>query len=137
MFFLYMVITVVIMSALMVFLTRMTLKVMGKLGGETFQRIHESAEFISNTRKVPPFWTVKVEKQINKLKSGNAGQDKIRRAEIKAKNRCMRQMKKLLKFAANTSTVADEETRDILIKTFTSTMAEWKEMTWSEMTGTG
>ncbi|MBT3272660.1 MAG: hypothetical protein HN368_05870 [Spirochaetales bacterium] len=125
MFFFYIALTVVLISALMVILTRLMAKMMGKLGGQTFQRLYESAEFITETGRVPPFWT-------EKLRSKRRHQ-----AEHSSKKKCMRQMKKLIQFASNTSTVADEETRQILIRALTRVEREWAEMSWNEMTSEG
>ena len=135
MFFLYIVLTVVLISALMVFLTRLMVKVMGKLGGQTFQRLHESAEFITNSGKVPPFWIEKLQERLNRLKDRNPDERRIIQAELNSKKKCMRQMKKLIQFATNTSTVADEETRQILVNALTKAKREWSEMSWHEMTG--
>ena len=135
MFLLYLLLAVVLMAGLSVFLTRMTVQMMGKLGGETIHKLHESAEFILNTGKVPPFWREKTERRLKKALSEKVSSSRIAKLERPVRRRYLRQMKKLLQFAENSSTVSDEETREILTAGLKKARKTWLATSLSEMTG--
>mgnify|MGYP001028052526 CR=1 FL=1 len=54
--FFYVILIIAMMVVMATFLTKGTVALMGKLGGETIYRLHNSAEYIVNTRSVPPEW---------------------------------------------------------------------------------
>ena len=135
MFFLYMLLVIALMVVISVVLTKTTVKVMGKLGGEAIYNMHQSVEFIMNTGLVPPFWREKAEKRLNRLREGSTPEEILRRVERRVRRRYLRQLKSLLKFAENTSTVEDEETRDTLLTTLNDAYRKWRKMSWKDMTG--
>jgi hypothetical protein len=135
MFFLYMLLIVALMAVFSVILTRMTVKIMGKLGGEAIYKLHESAEFVSNTGLVPPFWRDKAERRLMRVRAGGGADGNIHRLEDAARRRYLRQLRKLIHYAKNSSTIADEETRDTLVGRLRGTMTNWKTMSWKDMTG--
>jgi hypothetical protein len=134
-FFLYVAAAVVLLAVVSVLLTRAAVKLMGKLGGETIYRLHESAEFISRTHRVPPSWREAAEERIALLGKQGIDDDRLGRTERRARWRCLRQLEKLLHFVDNSSTIADEEARNILRRELLSAFQEWRRQSWSEMIG--
>lgn len=135
MFFVYLAAVVVFMVVLSVFFTKATVRIMGKLGGETIYKLHESAEFILNTGLIPPFWREKAEGKLRSARENNSPQESIAKIEGQVKRRYLKQMKKLLHFARNSSTVTDEEARAILVAGLEKARDRWLTSSLSDMTG--
>jgi hypothetical protein len=135
MVFLYMILVVVLVGGFFVVLIRVVAKVMEKLGGETIYKLQQSAEFVSSAGLVPPFWRDKVERRLNRGRRKGGSQKRIIRLEAAARRRYIRQLRKLIHFVKNSSTIADEKDRDTLVVRLRGTMTSWKTMSWKDMTG--
>ncbi len=104
------------MAVMATLLTRGTVKLMGRLAGETIQHVHESAEYIVEHHSVPPAWQAKLGKRLRGLRiEGTRSLDLRERHRARAKHACLRQLGKLIKHFQRTSLVVDEEARDILV----------------------
>jgi len=124
---------VVIMIVASVLLTKGTVRLMGRFGGETVHKLHKSAELIVDTHKVPPFWSEPLEKRFSRLRERGA-ETALRSAKAAARIRCLKQLQKVIAFFRRSSTVVDEEAREIILSELGAAYEEWLGMDWDRMT---
>ena len=127
----------VLVAVIAAVLTRGTVAIMGRLGGESIQRLLSGAEFIVEHHAVPPDWRAELVKKLDGLRPGCDDGPKRARHEARAKQACLRRLDRLIVFARKSSVVADEEARGILIAELTQVDAEWRSRGWNEMTSAG
>ena len=126
------IIIVAIMIIASVLLTKGTVRLMGRFGGDTIHKLHKSAEFIIDTHKVPPFWREVLEKRLSRLQ--RKGDEKVlRNAKTAARRRCLGQLKKLITYFQKSSTITDEEAREIVLSELNAAYEEWLDMDWDRM----
>ncbi len=128
---LFVIVAIMVVSATL--LTRGTVKLMGRLAGETIQQLHESAEYIVDHHSVPPAWQTKLGRKLRGLGVSDTASKKAAAHRVRAKRACLRQLGTLVKHFQRTSIVVDEEARDILVSELTQVEAEWRSRSWGEM----
>ena len=133
--FLYMLLIVVVMGGFIVLLIRVVVKTTERLGSGVIFHQQQSAEFVSNTGLVPPIWREKVERRLVRARDQGESETSISRLEAAARRRYIRQSRKLIHFTSNSSTIANEEIREILVGKLRKTMTNWKSRSWAEITG--
>jgi hypothetical protein len=130
---LWLFVIVAVMAIMATLFTRTTVKLMGRLAGETIQHVHESAEYIVEHHSVPLAWQAKLAKRSRGLRPEGAEPRLRERHCARAKRACLRQLGKLIKHFQRTSLVVDEEARDILVSELTLVDEEWRSRSWVEM----
>jgi hypothetical protein len=128
---LFVIVAIMIVSATL--LTRGTVKLMGRLAGETIRQVHESAEYIVEHHSVPPPWQAKLGKRLRGLGIPDPASRQAAAHRARAKRACLRQLGKLIKHFQRTSLVVDEEARDILVSELETVEGEWRSRSWGEM----
>ncbi len=132
---LFVIVAIMIVSATL--LTRGTVKLMGRLAGETIQHVHESAEYIVEHHSVPPAWQAKLGRRLRGLGVSDTGSKRAAAHRVRAKHACLRQLGKLVKHFQRTSLVVDEEARGILLSELSKVDEEWRSRSWGAMCATG
>ena len=130
---LWLFVIVAVMAVMATLFTRGTVKLMGRLAGETIQHVHESAEYIVEHHSVPPAWQAKLGKRLKGLQHDSAEPRLRERHRARAKRACLRQLDKLIKHFKRTSLVVDEEARDILVSELSRVDEEWRGRSWEQM----
>ena len=130
----YLAIIVAIMIAGATLLTKGTVALMGKLGGETIFRLHKSAESIVTDLKVPVQWRRKLEKRYPGLRDVCEDEAKKTAHREQARRLCLRQLDKLIVHFTKTSAVVDEEAREILLAELERAIDLWESHSWDEIT---
>jgi hypothetical protein len=118
-------------------LTRGTVAITGRLGGESIHRLLSSAEYIVEHHAVPPLWREELERKLGGLRPECGDSRKRAGHEARAKRACRRRLDRLVAFARRTSVVADEEARGILVSELVSTAGEWEAASWDRMCSPG
>jgi hypothetical protein len=127
----------VLVAAVAVLLTKGTVALTSRLGGERVSRLIADAEYIVERHAVPPTWQAKLAKKLPGLRSEGI-EPRIRtRHQNRARRSCLRELGRLLAFAKTTSIVADEEAREILLSELTQVEAEWRSQSWDAMCAPG
>ena len=129
----YLILYVVVISCMFVFFTKFMVYFMGKFGGETINKIHRSAEFIINTKKVPPWWVACFKKGFEKADRKIDGGQKLEAYKKSVKRKCLKQLLKLIKHFKRTSLVEDEEARELVLEGLTGAYEEWKDLSWDDI----
>jgi hypothetical protein len=124
---------VAVMAAGAAALTRATAVLMGKLGGETIDRLHSSAESIVEDHAVPTAWQERLRGRFEGLRPGCVDAVKTARHRAKAKAACLKQLSRLIRHFRGSSLVADEEAREILLSELGRAYGEWKSADWDRM----
>lgn len=126
-------VAVVSMSVMAALLTRVTVALMGRLGGRSIHTIMSDTEYIVERRAVPPAWHEKLRKKYRGLRPGCGDAVLGEKHRARARQACLRQLGRLITFAKKSSVVADEETRGILMTELTQVRQEWLGRSWNEM----
>lgn len=123
-------------------LTRGTVALMGRFGGEAVQRIMQDTEYVVEHHAVPPAWKARLERRLGDLRTDSLdsplgersrGQAKRQRSRARARRWCLRALDRLVTFANTSSVVADEATRAILVAELALVREEWLVRDWDEM----
>jgi hypothetical protein len=130
---LWVAIAAVLVGVVAALLTKGTVVVTSRLGGERVTRILADAEYIVEHRAVPPEWQTKLGKRLRGPRSGGAEPRVQARHQAKARRWCLRELRRLIGFARTTSIVADEEARAILLTQLSGVGAKWRNLSWDEM----
>jgi hypothetical protein len=135
--FLWVLIVVVIMSVGATLLTKGTVALMGKFGGQTIHNLHTSAEFIVARHTVPPAWLEKLGRRLDGLRPGCADARRAAAHRGRAQRACLRQLDKLIAHFKKTSLVVDEEARSLLVSELIRVYDEWESWDWDRMSSRG
>lgn len=134
-----MLILIVVLSGSLFLLVRVLIHFVEKAGGETIQNFHESADYISNTGIAPPQWSIKFVERIGRLQEKISDEElrnkKIETVKRKSKRTLRHRLKQVIKFYRASSTVADETTRERVVKRLKEARLAWKTKSWDEITG--
>ena len=131
--FFYVILIIAMMAVIATFLTKGTVALMGKLGGETIYKLHSSSEHIMNTHSVPPEWVAAMNKRYPGLTDTAASGSALPDLGNRAKRRVIRQLDTLITHFERTSIVADEEAREILVTELLKARDEWLPLSWEEL----
>ena len=116
----YILLIVAVMALMAVFITKMTLWMIYRLGHKFIEMTHRGAEFIINTGLVPPFWPENGKKLI--------------KAPFYLKYRALKRLRKTISYFKTNTVAGDDESRMIIVKKLTEIHNEWTEREWSEIT---
>jgi hypothetical protein len=121
------------MSVMATLLTRVTVALMGRFGGEAVHRTMSDTEYIVERHAVPPAWKAGLERKHRGLRPGCGDAVLGEKHRALARQACLRQLGRLITFAKKSSVVADEETREILLAELTHVRQKWLGRSWNEM----
>ena len=131
----YLLLFIIVMSALTVFFVKGMVRVMGKYGGESIAKIHRNTECITNEGKVPPDWATPWMKKLSAAEKKNMSEDSKTALKKRAHKDCLRELSKLTKHFERTSIIEDEEIRTMILKGLNSAYTKWIDKSWDEMIG--
>jgi len=121
------------MSVMATLLTRVTVALMGRFGGEAVHRTMSDTEYIVERHAVPPAWKAGLERKHRGLRPGCGDAVLGEKHRALARQACLRQLGRLITFAKKSSVVADEETRAILVSELVGVDGEWRSRSWEGM----
>jgi hypothetical protein len=124
----------VLVGVVAALLTKGTVALTGRLGGQRVSRVLADAEYIIEHTAVPPAWRDELAKKHAGLRPGCSDASRKERHQALAKRACLRRLDKLITFSRKTSVVADEEAREILVSELVRVDEEWRSRSWEEMT---
>jgi hypothetical protein len=130
---LWVAISAVLVGLIAALLTKGTVVLTSRLGGERVSRIVADAEFIVEHHAVPPAWQGELARKLSGLQPECADSLKKAGHEARAKRACRRRLERLIAFARKTSVVADEEARGILVSELAAAAGEWEFASWGRM----
>lgn len=122
----------VLVAVVAALLTKGTVVLMSRLGGQRVSRVLSDAEYIVGCGAVPPAWRVKLEKRFRGLRPDAEPWARARH-QARARRACLRELGRIRAFARTTSIVADEEAREILLSELIRVEAEWRDRDWDGM----
>jgi len=114
----YIILIIALMALMSVLITKMSLWMISRLGHRYIETTHRSAEFIMNTRAVPPFWLKKREPL---------------RSPLYLKYRSLRSLKKIIRYFTTSTVAGDEESRRLIVTGLTEIYNEWTDREWEDM----
>lgn len=135
-------VAVAAMSVGATLLTRGTVALMGRFGGEAVQRVMRDTEYVVEHHAVPPAWKARLERRLGDLRTDSLdsppgersrGRAEQERRRARARRWCLRALDRLVTFAKKSSVVANEETRGILLAELAQVREEWLARSWDEM----
>ncbi len=109
---------IALMALMAVVITKMTLWMISNLGHKYIEKTHRGAEFIINTRQVPPFWIAR---------------KGLIRSPLYRKYRALKNLKKIISYFRTNTVAGDEESRMLIVKRLTEIYNEWTDREWEEM----
>jgi len=121
------------MSVMAALITRVTVALMGRFGGEAVHRTMSDTEYIVERHAVPPAWKAGLERKHRGLRPGCGDAVLGEKHRALARQACLRQLGRLITFAKKSSVVADEETRAILVSELVGVDGEWRSRSWEGM----
>ena len=124
------IVIVAIMAVGATLLTKATVRLMGRYGGESIRRLHTNAEFIVHHHKVPPLWRERLERRLRGLRDETMDPARREVARERARKLAIRWLDELIRHFGRTSLVVDEEARDILTSELRAARAEWADSDW-------
>jgi hypothetical protein len=127
----------VLVAVVAVLLTKGTVALTSRLGGQRVSRILADAEYIIACHAVPPAWRKRLEKRLRGLRPDCADSRSKTRHRARARRWSLRELRRLIAFARTTSIVADEEAREILLSDLMQVEAEWRSRSWDAMCAPG
>lgn len=131
--FVWVLAAIVAMSVVATLLTRGTVALMGRFGGEAMQRTMRDTEYVVEHHAVPPAWKSEIERRFRGLAAECTDAALAEKHRARAVRECHRRLDRLLTFAKKSSIVADEETRGILIAELAQVRGEWRGRGWEAM----
>lgn len=118
---LYLLLIIAVMAVSGVVITKFTFWMIGKMGHDYLTNTHRSAEFISKTGKLPPFWFNK--KRYRYFSS------------LILKFLALRKLKKIIAYFSRSPVAADDEARKIVVPRLTEVYNDWVDREWESMKG--
>ncbi len=119
----YILLLLIVMVVGSILFLRGTLYMIAKLGSRYFERIHRSAQFITETGKVPPNWYIAA--------AGKTRFEKARNSYHKM--RSLWRLRHLIKHFQRSDSVSDEETRHLIVDKLVDIYNQWIDLSWEEM----
>lgn len=89
----------------------------GRVLGEKIHALHQDAEYILETERIPPAW----------LEPAPSEPAKRSAWERRQKRRALKKLKKLQSYMQNTPSIADIESREVVLTEFSRIRTQWQD----------
>lgn len=127
----------VLVGVVAALLTRGTVALTSRLGGERVSRLIADTEYVVEHHAIPPAWLAKLQENLRGLRSDGAGSRLRARHQARAVRRCLRRLDRLIAFSRKTSIVTDEEAREVLVSELMKVDEEWRSRGWEGLSAPG